>query len=119
MSTAAEDFQDYLEGQASDFASKFPSESFESPKATSYPHKSGIIDKLLHQKLSPSMNGKFKLAKQVQLKPAKSTTVDALMKSLVSQSKYLPTPEKKEKYNAVSKALATKLAFKNLKKTLF
>lgn len=65
------------------------------------------------------MNGKFKLAKQVQLKPAKSTTVDALMKSLVSQSKYLPTPEKKEKYNAVSKALATKLAFKNLKKTLF
>ena len=38
------DMQSFLVQQAQDFASKFPSESFESPKASSYPNKTSYID---------------------------------------------------------------------------
>mmetsp|Transcript_2292 Transcript_2292/g.3127 ORF Transcript_2292/g.3127 Transcript_2292/m.3127 type:complete len:120 (+) Transcript_2292:82-441(+) len=101
--------QQFLEEQAQDFASKFPSESFESPKASSSPFKKTLIDKLLQKKLSPSMGGLYKLQNQS-------------IKSLALQKKeneYMNTPEKKEKYKVLSKQMATKLAFKNLKQTLF
>lgn len=39
--------ENFLEEQAQEFANKFPTESFESPKASSYPFKTSYINKLL------------------------------------------------------------------------
>ena len=44
---------------------------------------------------------------------------DLALKKKSSGNEYLSTPEKKAKYKALSKNMATKLAFKNLKATLF
>lgn len=65
------------------------------------------------QKLSPSMQGFCKLV------PAKSVAVVAAPTVKKLTDEYLTTPDKKEKYKAMSKAMATKLAFKNLKTQLF
>ena len=39
----SEDIQQFLEDQANDFTKKFPQESYISPKASSYPHKTSLI----------------------------------------------------------------------------
>ena len=44
---------------------------------------------------------------------------DLALNKKSSGNEYLSTPEKKAKYKALSKNMATKLAFKNLKATLF
>ena len=101
----------FLEEQAQNFANKFPSESYESPQATSSPHKFSVIDKLMQKKLSPSMGGPY-----VQVNP---TVDDLSLHAHKKDNEYLSTPEKKLKYKVLSKNMATKLAFKNLKATLF
>ena len=98
----------FLEEQAQDFAKKFPSESFQSPKAS----QTSYINKLLQKKLSPSMNNSIKLL------PAKS--VADLNQYHQDEHDDLNTADKKKaNFKAISKAIATKLAFKNNKIQLF
>ena len=94
---------------APNLASKFPSQSFESPKASNCPKKSSYMQKPLQKKKE---NPTILIGGLI--KPAKSYLLEK-----PNGNEYISTAEKKEKYKMVSKALATKLAFKNLKATLF
>lgn len=67
--------------------------------------------------MSPSL---IDQPKQPHLLPCKSLNVKPkLTSNLNPENEFVSTPEKKAKYNAMAKDLATKLAFKNLKSQLF
>ena len=66
------------------------------------------------------MGGLYKLSQKKQPVVMINNDKNCLAKKNSDlDNEYVSTPEKKEKYNKMSKQMATKLAFKNLKATLF